>query len=812
MAVGELKIRNDKTTGLDRQTNYRILIKRRGYESRSLSAIAARKKAHQNAAASAQSSLPETQAIQEAEPPAKRSRPSPADEPVKKTPVQSAIAVVIRNPKKTSQAAPRAGTPVDHQDRSNEEGCQPVVEDNGDITSESDPGDDIEITPKERFENFLLSKGILTKKDILYKTKDSICIRLKEKTTISILGQYDLWVKRGVVSIFGAKVPPSARLYRVYAPSTHSLPVIKAIAGVDGYAEIEIKSCRSGLPRLQRVSDLYRRIWSGKQTLLRKHLATSSEMSFAILHSSSDDPLKRHLRPLHLNKYWSIAIKALSGRGANLRVMTCGPKGSGKSTFNKYLLNHLLSPIPSHGGSSSSNDGVAYLDLDPGQPEFSPPGQVYLAHLQTPVLGPSFSHPALISANEGSIIKSHYIGATSPKDDPDHYILCVMDLLNRYRILLQSYPRCPLIINYSGWIFGQGLEIATWFAKSLDLSDVVYTSIQGPEEVIIPLQAAATEVGVPVTTIPSQPTEYATRSSSQLRSMHMLSYFHRSQRHADIPVWSALPIHYHHSMSVKYAGETQGILGVMVTGFRHDPAHLHDLLDGSIVGIVAVEDPDTLPKPTDTTTLPATNHQERAANHSDPDQDVPMDDANPVASPGDHPFITRAPHTNLPYLFIGNGTCTPLDPASSYSLGLALIRSIDTDSQTIQLTTPIDPRALRRALDLGHRIVLVRGNLDNPNWALSEEYFAARSAQRRQRRLRAALKGDSEGDAEVRARYAEKSRRLAERVRRATKGVPWMGLVRHEGEKGRHGGAGLWKLKKFAQAGGSDGESGHSSS
>ncbi|KMP01890.1 GRC3 protein [Coccidioides immitis RMSCC 2394] len=782
-----------------------------------VSAIAARRRAQQNAAVSTRSSVSKPISASEAEPPLKRSKPSLADDLPSSPAVKSKIEVVIRNPKRQSNRSQSTiAASIEEQTRSTDDDKSGIlVEDNGGVTS-SESSDEIEVSGRENYENFLLSKGAISNKDVLYKTNDTICIRLREKTTITVLGQYDLWIKRGVVSIFGAKLPPSTQIYRVYAPSTHSLPVIKTVAGVDGYAEIEISSCRNGLPYLRHVSDLYRRIWSGKQASSGNRLTTGSGRSFSIvknqnsLHSSSEDPFKRHLRPLHFDKQWSMAIKALSSRGAHLRVMTCGPKGSGKSTFNKYLVNHLLSQIPPQNGKASSSDGVAYIDLDPGQPEFSPPGEVYLAHLRRPVLGPSFSHPVLVSPYDGSIVKSHHIGATSPKDDPNHYVLCVMDLLNRYRVLLQSYPQCPAVINYPGWIFGQGLEIATWFIRSLDLSDVVYMSVQGPEEVILPLREAASEAGVPVTTLPSQPTEYATRSSAQLRSMQVLSYFHVLQNDANIPFWSDLPIQHHRTMSVSYSGENPGIFGIMVTGFHHEPDRLHDLLDGSLVGVVAVEDSGALPKSSDTATATVdTHHHKYAANRSDPDQDAPMNDADSaIASSSPHPLITQVPHTNLPYLFIGSGTCHPLDPASSYSVGLALVRSIDIQSQTIHLITPIPPKSLHSALDRGHRIILVRGNLDNPNWALSEQYFAARAAQRKVRQRRAEVKAESD-DSELLRGYEDKIRRSAERVRRATRGAPWMTVARQGEKKQKERNGRLWKVTKPGQDGGSDGESEH---
>ncbi|KAI1909147.1 Polynucleotide 5'-hydroxyl-kinase grc3 [Ophidiomyces ophidiicola] len=786
--------------------------RKRNYQPISaISAIAARKRAHQQASTSQ---------------PQDSENVSSKDASHKQNKARSGIEVVIRTRKESAVVSLPAVIPNSQASTANEQSDDGSIAENN---VESDSGhsrrsDNVEIRTGENHENFRLSKGVLTKKDIISKTNNSLCIHLRENTAITILGQYDLWVKRGVVSILGAKLPPSPQVYRVYAPSTHSLPVIKPIGGDS--AEVEISSCRSGLPLLRRVSDLHRRIWCSSDSSSGNSLTQGGLMSFSILHSSSDDPLKRHLRPLHLDRHWSLSIKALSNRGSGLRVMTCGPKGSGKSTFNKYLFNHLLSVAPTRNGVRPVHDGVAYLDLDPGQPEFSPPGQVYLAHIRRPILGPSFSHPNLLSENDGTIMRAHHIGATSPKDDPEHFEQCVMDLLHRYEIHLQTYPRCPLVINYPGWIFGRGLEVAISLVQSLGLSDLVYMSVQGPEEVIEPLQAAAAEVYVPVTTLPSQPTEYATRSSHQLRAMQMLSYFHMQPNPKDLPIWSDLPISQHRSFNVSYSGEHQGIHGIMVAGFYHDPTHLPNLLEGSIVGVVALESLDSLSSlghsghpghvtvaTANTTEAPDGTLSESAANHCRPDQDLAMSNTDPPAasSSSDQPK-NPTPHDNLPYLFVGNGTCILPNPSSSYCLGLALVRSIDTQSQTIQLTTPIAPRALRNVLETGHHIVLVRGTLDNPNWALSEEYFAAKTALRAHRRQKPRFRTDLD-DMQARIAYAEKSRRLAERVRRAAEGVPWVKTGRRgeqqqqRKEVRRDGGAALWKLKKFAPAVESDRES-----
>lgn len=99
------------------------------------------------------------------------------------------------------------------------------------------------------------------------------------------MGQYDIWVKRGVVSLMGAKLHPSPNVYRVYAPATHSLPVIKCVSGVDGYAEVELTSCRNGIYRLKDLSPLYQRVWNSKtETAADKvTLKGSSRRTFSVV-------------------------------------------------------------------------------------------------------------------------------------------------------------------------------------------------------------------------------------------------------------------------------------------------------------------------------------------------------------------------------------------------------------------------------------------------------------------------------------------------------------------------------------------------
>lgn len=184
---------------------------------------------------------------------------------------------------------------VENNDEMDENDVASVV---GDADGYESPAE----TPAE-LQNFPLSKARLNKSNIVYSDENTLCIRIKERAVrithqdaqyftdfmknLALLGQYDLWVKRGVVSLMGAKLHASSQLHRVYAPSTHSLPVIKCVSGIDGDAEVEIKSCNSGIARLRDLSPLYQRIWTGDNTAADKSTlkgtTKDSKRSFSVV-------------------------------------------------------------------------------------------------------------------------------------------------------------------------------------------------------------------------------------------------------------------------------------------------------------------------------------------------------------------------------------------------------------------------------------------------------------------------------------------------------------------------------------------------
>lgn len=426
--------------------------------------------------------------------------------------------------------------------------------------------------------------------------------------------------------------------------------------------------------------------------------------------------------------------------------MVCGPKNSGKSTFTRYLANSILVRAARrvHSQNVTHDHGVALLDLDPGQPEFSPPGEISLLHLRSCNFGPAYAHPMVLPGSR--LVRAHHVGAISPKEDPDHYLECVLDLVFQYRRMLASHSFCPLVVNCSGWVLGSGLEILVELIKKAALTAVVYMSTTGPAEVVDMLVEASGESRTPFHTLSSQPTDFSTRSAADFRAMQTLSYFHLDDPEGENFRWNARPLAEMPPLVVKYAGIEQVIFGVMVLGELLDPDCLATVLDGSVVGVIVIEDDSALAlkgrRPRSDSverTLDATIEERLGLGYDVAQDDFGMDqlagaDGDPSAtqtgpdqkqasqdSRHRHPNVQRTAVENLPYLTAANGACTPLDPFKSRSLGQALVRHIDKDSQSLHLLTPIPLDTILSLHQEREKIVLVRGKLDTPTWAYQED-------------------------------------------------------------------------------------------
>ena len=410
--------------------------------------------------------------------------------------------------------------------------------------------------------------------------------------------------------------------------------------------------------------------------------------------------------------------------------MVCGPKGAGKSTFCRMLANALLSKAPT---SKREADDIALLDLDPGQPEYSPPGDISLIKLRSHNLGPPFTHPTVFGSDQ--VIRAHHMGYLSPKDDLQHYYSCAMDLFGHYQQMTTNQGSCPLIINCAGWIQGSGLELLVNLVHSINLTNIVYMSISGPEEVIDVLDKAASRTDIPLHQVNSQATDVPTRTAAELRMMQTLSYFHLNEPELGNLRWNPCPMANTPPLVIHYTGPRQAFLGVMVLGDEQNPKFLNSILEGCVVSITVVETDSAIWLGTDSDD----GHESGASGTGNEavDEGVAqgIDELN-GHNRHQHSCLPRTP-TGVPYIPAKDHTVEPLSPKLSHCIGHAIIRGIDTEAQAFHLTTPISACQLADAQSHPDcSIVLVRGRLDTPTWAFAEQMNLERErARRREREL-----------------------------------------------------------------------------
>jgi len=474
-------------------------------------------------------------------------------------------------------------------------------------------------------------------------------------------------------------------------------------------------------------------------------------------------------------------------------ILICGPKGSGKSTFAKLLTNRLLSPAaesnPNHISRLGKSKGVAILDLDPGQPEYSSQGQLSLIHLQEPNFGPPFTHP--IPGNQSRIIRAHTIGAITPSMDPTLYINCALDLFIYYRNLLTMVPDCPLVINTPGWILGTGLEILMELITKFRPTDVVYMSQDGPQEVVESLREAAK--ATPVLTLPSQASEYTTRTPAHLRTMQAMSYFHLKSENRKELTWDGRPLTSIPPWEIKYSGEGAGILGIMCYGEQPPPPLLLEAINGSLVAVVVVDDMAAIPG------WEAENQD--ATNEESPDLEPST--IEPPIQRMQTPLIVRTPKENLPYFNPLN--TISLSPTHSHCLGLALVRGIDIPRQRLQVLTPISPKAIQEINEEGKTIVLVSGKFDTPGWAYIEELVQKDVAEKESRKGN--VEGGGEADLEgLDEEILDGGRDLKGKSELGigSQDAPWVEKLK--GSQGRGIGARVWRVRRDLGRGGGDGD------
>lgn len=143
-------------------------------------------------------------------------------------------------------------------------------------------------------------------------------------------------------------------------------------------------------------------------------------------------------------------------------VLICGAKNVGKSMILKFITNYILS--------GHREEGVTYIDCDPGQSEVSAPCTICSVHVTKPLLQPAhMNDPESLGPDKREIL----IGDTSPKFCLRRYSDAVESV---FTDSLSWSSRCT-VINTMGWVEGAGYSCLVDIMRTVQPTHVVY--IQG---------------------------------------------------------------------------------------------------------------------------------------------------------------------------------------------------------------------------------------------------------------------------------------------------------------------------------------------
>ena len=521
---------------------------------------------------------------------------------------------------------------------------------------------------------------------------------------LAITGQYNLWVREGAVCLSGAVFRASPKLHRVYAPACQPIPIIynshEFADDPDHPASLVITSFWSGLCSLDKCCTHFEDIWpKGDIDNTRSfHLAAKLPCVDVDYFDSSDAAAQmvqlarnRGSPLLHHPLEWQVAVKSILACRAQRpnAVLVCGPKGSGKSTFVRYISNAMLTQ-------SCLPQRLALLDLDPGQPEFGCQGRLALSQVRSCVLGPPYTHPYFASESSGTTIRAYYLGSHTPRDDPKYYVKCAGKLIRLYE-MLPEVSKCPLVVNTCGWVQGHGLNVLKTITKLFEFTDIVYMRGTGFGDIAQEVTSWAGLHAPPrVHVLPSVYLQPAGKTAKDLRAMQTASLFHLVQPELGHLRWSPDPLSFVKPIEMVYAGAGKSVEAIAILGESVRADLMLQTIEGSVLELVAFEGKSWLQEP---------EASERA--QDEPDFAGWKSGSGPVPK-----FPTRVDGPGSMVSLSGTDARALLDPSHVRAIAPVLVHGVDIMRSTLRLICPVERTSIISCMQAKICLVLVRGKVE----------------------------------------------------------------------------------------------------
>lgn len=433
--------------------------------------------------------------------------------------------------------------------------------------------------------------------------KDSITIGLNLQDDILISGQCTITVESGALLVNDLHyIPASSKQYNIVAPGSQSLPYLSSIRLNDNdvdpnqqTSEVTDEFDPSKFATILKMSNLF----TGLETIGDYHPPFKAifpiqskgydnnsnnyysqllkDFSFDIVLDYNFNISSMLILPSWKGELFSLTNKL---RSDSLIYFIIGKKNSGKSTFSKLLLNSLI-----------SNSGTCtYLDLDPGQSEFSNPYTLSITDVHEPYFGINLP----TSSNKPNDSRySLYYGFSSPQQQPKQYVRIVKNLFNKYA---NRDKKSHLVVNTPGWIKGFGKELLIEITSYINPDHLIYLTSTEDEDTELNDNTDLVD-NLSYKHFSELPGIYKTSkySAAQQRMFNKLCYFHQQKdlkynfgtHLLDSP---PLKLSYVTASSPK---DSVGASAVTVlnydVGFNLVPEDIPVMLEASIVGFYLIE-------------------------------------------------------------------------------------------------------------------------------------------------------------------------------------------------------------------------------
>jgi hypothetical protein len=278
-------------------------------------------------------------------------------------------------------------------------------------------------------------------------------VRLDRGGVAVLHGRGEVRVREGAAEVAGFRVVADAAAVRFYAPFSEPPAEFAAAGGAP--AELEVRALQlpadvglglRGSPEVAALEALFhppaRRLAddaAGGEPPEPRRAAGEWTVLVPGVYRCAVPPAYR----LAFTAEMAGALDALVAAAelAPRVVLVVGDKGTGKSTFNRVLLNRLLA-----GGGRAP----LLLDADVGQPEAALPGVVALGPPPGPLLGPPFMH---VAADPPAA--AVFVGAVSVGPVSRLFMRAVDALANR---TARARAVRSVIVNTHGWVRDVGLH------------------------------------------------------------------------------------------------------------------------------------------------------------------------------------------------------------------------------------------------------------------------------------------------------------------------------------------------------------------